>query len=66
MSCGVGCRCGLDLAWLWHSRLAAAALISPLAWECPCAVDVALKSKKKKKASGVGTAVALVTAVVWV
>ena len=33
MSCGVGHRYGLDLAflWLWH-RLAAAALIQPLAW----------------------------------
>ena len=33
---------------LW-CRLAAAALIWPLAWELPYAVDAALKSKKKKK-----------------
>ena len=50
MSCGVGCRCYLDLMllWLWH-RLAAAALIQPLAWEPPYATPVALKSKKAKK-----------------
>ena len=50
MSCGVGCRRGSDLAllWLWH-RLAATALIRPLAWEPPYAVDAALKEKKKKK-----------------
>jgi len=29
-------------------RLAAVALIRPLAWEPPCAASVALKSKKKK------------------
>ena len=48
MSCGVGCRHGLDLAllWLWH-RLAA--LIRPLAWEPPHAAGAALKSQKKKK-----------------
>ena len=34
------------LPWLW---LAAVALIQPLAWDPPGAVDVALKSKKKKK-----------------
>ena len=50
MSCGVGRRHGLDLAllWLWH-RLAATALIRPLAWELPCATDVDPKRKKKKK-----------------
>ena len=49
MSCGVGHRCGSDLVllWLWH-RLAATALIRPLAWES-LAWGVALKSKKKKK-----------------
>ena len=36
------------LLWLW-CRLAAAAPISPLAWELPYAVCVALKRKKKKK-----------------
>ena len=46
MSCGVGCRCGSDLAllWLWL-RLAAVALIGPLAWEPPYALGVALKKK---------------------
>ena len=52
MSCGVGHRSGSDLAllwlWLWH-RLAAVALIGPLAWEPPYASRAALKSKKKKK-----------------
>ena len=50
MSCGVAWRCSLDLAllWLWH-RLAAAALIQPLAWEPPYTVGVALKKKKKAK-----------------
>ena len=36
------------LLWLWH-RLAAVALIRPLAWEPPYAVIAALKRKKKKK-----------------
>jgi len=42
--CGVGCRRGSDLAllWLWH-RLAAVALIRPLAWESPYAMGMALK-----------------------
>ena len=50
MSCGIGPRCGSDLVllWLWR-RLAAVALIRPLAWEPPYAAGVALKSKKKKK-----------------
>ena len=49
MSCGVGCRCGLDLAllWLWH-RLELTAPIPPLAWEAPYAMGTALKTKKKK------------------
>ena len=34
--------------WLWH-RPAAAALIQPLAWELPYAMDVALKRKKKRE-----------------
>ena len=39
-----------DLALLWPwCRLAAAALIGPLAWELPYATGAALKSKKKKK-----------------
>ena len=50
MSCGVGCRLGLDptLLWLWH-RPAAIALIRPLGWEPPCAAGVALKKKTKNK-----------------
>ena len=47
LSCGVGCRHGSDLVLLWLCcRLAAVALIQPLAWELPY---VALKDKKKKK-----------------
>ena len=47
VSCGVGCRCGLDpaLLWLW-CRPAATAPIGPLAWEPPYAVGAALKKKK--------------------
>ena len=53
---GVAERCdvcrtrGLDpvLLWLWF-RLAAAALIWPLAWEAPYATGTALKRPKKKK-----------------
>ncbi len=49
VSCGIGCRRGLDpaLLWLWH-RLAAAAPIGPLAWESPHAVGVALEKAKRK------------------
>ena len=47
MSCGVHCRCGLDLAllWLWCGPVAIAP-IEPLAWEPPYAAGVALKGKK--------------------
>ena len=38
----------LALLWLWR-RLAAIALIQPLAWEFTYATSVALKSQKKKK-----------------
>ena len=50
MSCGVGHRCGLDLAllWLW-CKLAAAALIRSLAWELPYVEGMALKRQKRKK-----------------
>ena len=50
MAYGVDRRHGLDLAslWLWH-RLAAVALIGPLACEPPYATGVALKKPKKKK-----------------
>ena len=46
MRCGVGCRRGLDLVLLglWR-RLAAVALIRPLAWEPPYAIGAALKKK---------------------
>jgi len=49
MSCGVGYRCGSDLAllWLWY-RPATTAPIQPLGCEPPHAAGVALKSKKKK------------------
>ena len=36
------------LPWLWY-RLAATAVIGPLAWEPPYAVGVALEKTKKKK-----------------
>ena len=49
VSCGVGCRHGLDPALLWQRRkLAATALIRPLAWDPPYAMSVTLKKKKKK------------------
>ena len=53
MSCGVGCRCGLDpvLLGLWH-RLEATAPIRPLAWEPPYATGAALKIKRKKDEDG--------------
>ena len=49
VGCGVGGRCGSDLAllWLWH-RLAAVVPIRPLGWEHPHATGV-LKGQKKKK-----------------
>ena len=46
MSCGVGCRHGLDL-WLWY-RLAAVAPIGSLAWEPPFVMGVAIKRQKTK------------------
>ena len=52
MSCGVGCRCGLDptLLWLWlWRRLVVTPPIQHLAWEFPYAKGgVALKSKKER------------------
>ena len=45
--CHVGFRRGLDLVLLLH-RLAAAALIQPLAWEPPDAAGAALKRKINK------------------
>ena len=50
MSCGVGHKCGSDLAWLWlWHRLAATALIGHLSWEPPYATGVALIRQKDKK-----------------
>ena len=50
MSCGIGHRCGSDLAllWFWH-RLVATAPIIPLAWEPLYAMDAALEKDQKKK-----------------
>ena len=50
MSCGVGCRHSLNLAllWLWH-KLAAVALIRPLAWDPPWYCRCGPKKKKRKK-----------------
>ena len=55
LSCGVGRRHGLDpvLLWLW-CRLAAVALILPLAWEPLYAMGVALKRQKPKKKKNPG------------
>ena len=50
MICGLGHRCGLDLAWLWlWCRPAATTPIGPLAWETLYAAGAALKRKKKEK-----------------
>ena len=50
MSCGVGCRHGLDpmLLQLWR-RLSATALIRLLTWEPTYVVGAALEKAKKKK-----------------
>ena len=50
MSSGIRCRHGSDpeLLWLWR-RLAAVALIQPLAQELPYAAGVALKKAKTEK-----------------
>ena len=50
MSCGVGCRRGLDPAWLWlWNRPVATALMRPLAWEPPYAEGAALEKTKRQK-----------------
>ena len=50
MNCGVGRRCGSDLAWLWlWRRPVATAPIRPLAWKPPYGVGMALKGQKTKK-----------------
>ena len=50
MSCGVGHRQGSDpaLLWLW-CRPAVTALIGPLAWESPYAMEAALEKAKRPK-----------------
>ena len=50
VSCGVGCRRGLDpsLLWLWR-RLVATAPIRPLAWEPPYATGAALEKAKRQR-----------------
>ena len=50
MSCGVGCRRGLDsvLLWLWH-RLVAMDPIRPLVWESPYAEGAALEKAKRQQ-----------------
>ena len=50
LSCGVGCRLGLDLAllWLW-CRPVATAPIGPLAWEPPYTAGAAQRNSKKTK-----------------
>ena len=50
MSCGVGRRYGMDptLLWLW-CRLVVTALIQPLAWEPPYAMEQPKKLQKDKK-----------------
>ena len=55
MSCGVGCRRGLDLEllWLWH-RLAATAPIRPLAWASPYAKGAALEKAKRHTHTKIG------------
>ena len=50
MSCGVGCKHGLDPAWLWPwHRLAVTALIRPLGWEPPYTAGAGQKKKKMTK-----------------
>ena len=50
MSCGVGCRCGLDLVLLWLCcGPVATAPIGPLAWEPPYAAGAAQEMAKRQK-----------------
>ena len=50
MSCGVGCRRGLDPALLWFwCRPVSTAPIGPLAWEPPYAAGVAQEKAKRQK-----------------
>ena len=63
MSCGVGCRCGSDLAllllWLWR-RPAAIAPLQPLALE-PSSYAVGVAQKRKKEESNLGQDVLIFT-----
>ena len=60
MSCGVGRRHGSDLVWLWlWCRLAAPALIRPLAWELPSAAGGTLK-KNNNNNMGMASATLIV------
>ena len=57
MSCVVGRRCGSDPVLLWLGcRTAVVAQFRPLAWEIPCAVGAALKSKRKTSGFQMGQA----------
>ena len=48
MSCGVGCRCALDLVWLWlWYKPEVVSPIRLLAWEPPYAMGGTLKRQKK-------------------
>ena len=50
MSCGVGHRRDLDAMLLWlRRRLAAIALIQPLAWESPYAAGAVQEMAKRQK-----------------
>ena len=74
MSRGVSRRRGLDPVLLWLlCRLAATALIRPLAWEPPYVVGAALK-RQKTKYTWIGSSkggvrgwdtISLVTVVLW-
>ena len=57
MTCGVGCRRGLDqaLLWLW-CRPMARAPIRPLAWEPPYAVVWPKRANKKGRRNNVSKA----------
>ena len=50
MSCSIGCRRGLDLAWLWlWRRPVATAPIRPVAWEPPYAAGAALEKATRQE-----------------
>ena len=52
-SCGIGPRCGSELALLWQwSKPAGTTQILPLGWELPYAAGMVLKRQKKKKKLG--------------